>query len=235
MRIAKSKLNRSITVASLIIGVGAAASLVLATDCGHPPKMHTCTDGQTRIRMDIQEDVPVSEITSSSSLGVPALVSTVTDDNPTCTWSTVSRTWSTTYTNGYKVGAALQNGASAEVTVGTPKWTPIAAQAKIQASSSVTITGELQRDESHTDGDSVSIRNRCALHTVKVFRTIKNGVAQQTFADRVTCNIQDQSNPLTTECNVRVINAKSDGTREIYYQHSETPYNCDCPPDQGDS
>lgn len=229
------------TIICLVLTSGAllAAGTALAQprDCGHTTTQHPCSGGQTRIRMDIQENVPVSEIKGSASPVTLALLFTDERSNPTCTRSNETVSWSHTYTNDYKVSAAFSTGMGAEVGVGTPRWSPVVAEAKVKAESSITITGELARAQSFTVEGSTSFSLRCQWHKVEVFHRVRKGTATQDFATKVWCltGSPAANDSAWNECHQKTITAVCNGTTDTFVRHSDGSYNCDCPPDENNT
>ncbi|MDP1662725.1 MAG: hypothetical protein Q8L55_12500 [Phycisphaerales bacterium] len=223
--------------ASAVCLFATAASLVhAADDCGHKTIQHACTGNQTRIRMDIQENVAVNEIKGSASPVTLALLFTDLRDNPTCTRSGETVTWNHSYTNDYKVSAAHTTGVGIEVSVGTPQWSPIAVEAKAKAESSITLTGELSRSQTFSVGGSSTFSIRCEWHKVEVFHRVRKGTATQDFATKVWCSAGNPPNndAVWNECNRKTITAVCNGTSDTEVKHTGGSYNCDCPPEQGD-
>jgi len=215
----------------------AAASLAQAApnDCGHTTTQHTCTGGQTRIRMDLQENVAVSEIKGSASPVALTLLFTDTRTNPTCTRTNETVTWNHSYTNDYKVSAAYSTGIGVEVGVGTPTWSPIAAEAKAKAESSITLTGELVRSQTFSVGGASDFSIRCQWHKVEVFHRVRSGTATQDFATKTWCSVGSPPDAVWNQCDQRTITAVCNGTSDTEVKHTDGSYNCDCPPEQGHS
>jgi hypothetical protein len=185
-------------------------------DCGHPPRMHSCAGGVIRIRMGLQQNVPVGPLTSRLVSSTESLKGTQTKENRTCSRMQLTFTVITKVVNSYTVSGSLSTGVSVEIGANSAQYLPVILAAKTTANSAVTITGALSRDEEFSFQSSASgWYDPCLSVTEKVYWTKMDAEATQDFATIATCNIQGGGEEYPTECDRKTIKATSVGTITI--------------------
>ncbi len=186
-------------------------------DCGHPPRMHTCARGVTRIRMMTEQAVPVGDPVVCYLRNAWELVHSETIANRTCDIipGTVSRTLQKV--NSYSLSDSGSASVTAEVGLSSSPYMPMVVQAKASASAGVTITNEMSRQETMTYTTAVVPNvGVCRSVTVDVYWLNALVEVKQPFVTRAICNIQGGSNPNITICNPRTVVATSQGSNTWY-------------------
>jgi hypothetical protein len=185
-------------------------------DCGHPPRMHKCTGGKTRIRLGLQQNVPVGDVVSNLIKSAEVTIYQHIEQNRTCgIMENVDFSFYVKKTNGYSVSALDGVGGEVEVSASSPSIAPVVYAAKAKANARVEVTNAKTRTEEV--GFSVALKmniGSCWEVTRKVFWTETQAEATQDFYTRAICNVAGggQDTECITDCNKISVKATADGT-----------------------
>lgn|GEM_PF-3121830 len=212
------------TLVAMTIG-----SIVMASDCGHPPRLHKC-DEKMRFRVVREQNIPLGPIESSARPAIEVLIYNALKQNTSCFDATYTFAYTQQKTNGYQVSATGGGGIAYELGVGTSRILPVILEAKVKANASFLITGELSRQEvvgfSWTTEQVVPPRWKVGI---KVYWKTIDARASQVWGDRMICDIQGGGEGNVTICNKRTIKVKANGTASIR-DESASAYRPGCCP-----